>query len=137
MTTPFGGGCSCGRVRYVGRAEPELTFFCHCEACQKESGGPLSVELYLARDALTIEGELDGYSSLGDSGNKVTRKSCATCHSPIVLEMEGDPEHVCIKAGSLDDGSWISPEVHIFTASKQPWVHISDSLPQFEGDFEE
>ena len=137
MSTRFEGGCSCGRVRYACRAEPELTFFCHCEACQKESGGPFSVELYLASDAVTIEGEMDGYSSLGDSGGKVTRKSCATCHSPIVLEMESDPEHVCIKAGSLDDASWISPEVHIYTATKQPWLNISDSLPQFEGDYEE
>ena len=136
MTTRFKGGCSCGRVRYVVRAEPELTFYCHCEACQKESGGPFSVELYLARDAVKIDGEMDGYCSLGDSGGKVTRRSCATCHSPIVLEMEGDPEHVCIKAGSLDDASWIQPEVHIFTATKQPWLLISDSLPQFEGDYE-
>jgi hypothetical protein len=24
--------------------------------------------------------------------------------------------------------------MHIFTATKQPWVHISDDLPQYEGD---
>ncbi|MFQ6024398.1 MAG: GFA family protein, partial [Acidiferrobacterales bacterium] len=122
---------------YIGRAEPELTFFCHCLACQKESGGPFSVELFILRTAVTIDGSLRGYDSMGDSGNKVTRKSCATCNSPIVLEMDGDPEHVCIKAGSLDDSAWLSPQAHIFTANKQPWVRISDDLPQYEGDYVE
>ncbi len=77
------------------------------------------------------------YESLADSGNKVTRKACATCNSPIVVEMEGFPEHVCLKAGSLDDAAWLTPQAHIFTVTKQPWVRISDDLPQFEGDYEE
>ena len=137
MTTHFEGGCACGAVRYSGRAEPELTFFCHCMACQKESGGPFSVELFIAREAVTIDGPLQSYDSLADSGKKVSRKGCAKCHSPIVFEMEGFPEHLCIKAGSLDDASWLAPQAHIFTATKQPWVRISDDLPQFEGDYEE
>jgi hypothetical protein len=106
-------------------------------ACQRESGGPFSVELFIAKDAVTITGPLNAYKSLADSGNKVVRKACPTCNSPIVLEMEGFPDHVCLKAGSLDDAAWLAPQAHIFTATKQPWVRISDDLPQFEGDYEE
>ena len=137
MTTPFEGGCAGGAVRFTGTAEPELTFYCHCLACQRESGGPSSVELFIAKDAVTITGTLNAYKSLADSGNKVVRKACPTCNSPIVLDMEGFPDHVCLKAGSLDDAAWLAPQAHIFTATKQPWVRISDDLPQFEGDYEE
>ena len=137
MTIPFEGGCACGAVRHTGTVEPELTFFCHCLACQRESGGPYSVELFIAKDAVTLTGPLNAYESLADSGNKVVRKACPTCNSPIVLEMDGYPDHVCLKAGSLDDAAWLAPQAHIFTASKQPWVRISDDLPQFQGDYEE
>jgi len=137
MTTTFEGGCACGAVRYVGNAKPELTFFCHCLACQKESGGPFAVEFLIPRAAVTINGPLSSYDSTAYTGNKVSREFCTTCGCPIVFEMEGYPEHVCIKAGSLDDAAWISPEAHIFTVTKQPWVHISDDLPQYEGDYEE
>jgi len=104
MTTPFEGGCACGAVRFTGTAEPELTFYCHCLACQRESGGPFSVELFIAKDAVTITGPLNAYKSLADSGNKVVRKACPTCNSPIVLEMEGFPDHVCLKGGA-----WMTP----------------------------
>lgn len=137
MAFSYTGGCHCGAVRYEGRAEPELTFFCHCVDCQKESGGPFSVELYVSRDSVSISGELHEYTVIGDSGNAVTRKFCETCSSPIVIELAGDPEHLCIKAGSLDDASWLSPQMHLYTAKKQPWVHVSDDLPQYPGDLEE
>lgn len=137
MANSFKGGCACGAVTYVSEAEPELTFFCHCRACQKESGGPFSVELVLARGAVSINGALDAYESVSDSGNKVTRKFCAICNSPILLETDGYPDIVCVKAGSLDDAAWVSPQYHIYTATKQPWVHISDDLPQYEGDSEQ
>ena len=136
MTTPFAGGCSCGAVRYEVTAEPEFTFFCHCIDCQREAGGPFGVELYLPRAAVSVEGELSGYDALASSGNTVTRKFCPVCGCPIVVEFEREEyrDYVCLKAGSLDDASWLEPQFHIFTATKQPWVHISDDLPQYERD---
>lgn len=138
MTIPFTGGCRCGAVRVVGSSEPEITFFCHCTDCQRESGAPFSVELYLPRAAVSIEGELSEHSVIADSGQRVTRKFCPVCGCPIVVEFDRDEyrDYVCLKAGSLDDASWLKPQVHIFTSTKQPWVHISDDLPQYEGDLE-
>jgi hypothetical protein len=137
MTQAFTGGCHCAAVRYVGAGKPELSFYCHCIDCQRESGGPFSVEIYLPKSAVNVEGELSEYVVVADNGNRVIRKFCTVCGCPIVLVSDGYPEHICLKAGSLDDASWLSPEMHIFTSTKQPWVHISDDLPQYEGDLEE
>lgn len=134
MTQSFTGGCHCGAVRYTGNGDPDYTFYCHCIDCQRESGGPFSVEIYLPRAAVSVEGKMSEYDVVADTGNKVTRRFCTQCGCPIILESDGFPDHVCIKVGSLDDASWLSPEMHIFTATKQPWVHISDDLPHFEGD---
>ena len=138
MTPSYSGGCLCGKVRYQVTAEPELTLFCHCTQCQKESGSPFSVEVIVPKTAVTVEGEMSSIDASTDSGNRVTRKFCGVCGSPILIEFEREDyrDTVCIKAGSLDDASWLQPQVHCFTVTKQPWVHISDDLPQFEGDMQ-
>ncbi|RUZ11396.1 GFA family protein, partial [Mesorhizobium sp. M7A.F.Ca.CA.002.15.1.1] len=35
--------------------------------------------------------------------------------------------------GSLDDPTVFKPQMHIFTASKQPWLVLDDGLPKYEG----
>ena len=138
MTTRFTGGCLCGAVRYEATGEPEVTLFCHCTQCQKETGSAFSAEIILPRTAVTIEGAMTEYDTVADSGNKATRKFCPICGCPILLEFERADyrDTVCISVGSLDDASSLQPQAHCFTATKQPWVHISDDLPQFEGDMQ-
>jgi hypothetical protein len=36
-----------------------------------------------------------------------------------------------IKAGTLDDKSWIKPNTHIWTQSAQPWVRIESGATTF------
>ena len=135
MTTPFEGGCLCGAVRYVGIAEPIHTFYCHCLDCQKETGGPFATEIYVPAASIQIKGDLTKYTRIGDSGMPVHRNFCMSCGSVVLTEMEVAPAYVCVKACSLDDPSWLTPEFHLYVATKQPWLTISDGLPQHEGDF--
>jgi hypothetical protein len=81
-------------------------------------------------DALQIEGEsLASFTTIGtDSGNKVARKFCRECGSPIVSVSEGSPAMVFIKAGTLNDKSWFEPQMHVWCDSAQPWVSI-ETLP--------
>jgi hypothetical protein len=37
------------------------------------------------------------------------------------------PEMAFVKAGSLDDASWLEPAIEVWTSSAQPWA------PHFEG----
>jgi hypothetical protein len=37
-----------------------------------------------------------------------------------------------VRAGTLDDPGSVSPDVHIFTKSKVPWVVLPDSVPAFD-----
>ena len=138
MATRFTGGCLCEAVRYEVTEEPFLTLFCHCTQCQKETGSAFGTEIIVPKTAVSIEGELNEYVATADSGSKAIRKFCGVCGSNILLEFEREDyrDSVCIQAGSLDDASWLRPQVHCFTATKQPWVHISDDLPQFKGDMQ-
>jgi hypothetical protein len=124
-------------VRYTGAADPELTFFCHCLACQREAGGPFSVELFIAKDAVSIARALNAYEATANSGNRVARKGCPTCNSPIVLEMNGYPEHASLEAGNLDDAASLVPRPYIFAAASSLGSANSDDSPQFEGVYEQ
>lgn len=132
MTKQIKGGCLCGGVRYACSAAPEVTFYCHCGDCQRAGGSPFSVELMVSSESFKVRGESQIYTVTGDSGKDVRRHFCPKCGSGIYLECDSDPGYVFIKAGGLDDAEWISPDMHIFTGSKQPWVDIADSLPRHE-----
>ena len=36
------------------------------------------------------------------------------------------------RAGTLDDPSWVKPDVHIYTRSKLPWIELPESVPAFD-----
>jgi len=132
MATEYEGTCHCGSVRYSCTAAPELTFFCHCGDCQRTTGSPFSVELMVSSESFEVQGELGTYTVAGDSGKNVHRRFCPRCGSGIYLECDADPGYVFLKAGTLNDGGWVKPDMHIFTAAKQPWVELGDSLPRYE-----
>ena len=132
MPDRYQGGCHCGSVKYACSAPPELTFYCHCNDCQRIAGSPFSVELMVPSDAFEVRGELGTYTVKGDSGKPVHRFFCPHCGSGIYLECEADPGYVFLKVGTLDDASWVKPDMHIFTAAKQPWVGLEDSLPEYD-----
>lgn len=135
MSTLF-GGCLCRSVRYEIRSVPIHTFYCHCTDCQKETGGPFATELFLKAESVSVSGKMVSYEVVGDSGKIVTRKFCGICGCPIVTIFESDPDHICIKACSLDDAGWLKPEFHLYMKSKQPWYEIADDLPRYQGDME-
>lgn len=133
MAKQYEGGCHCGAVRYSCEQEPEYTFYCHCTDCQKTTGSPMAMELMVPDSTFKSTGEVASYVVTGDSGNAVTRCHCANCGSGVFLTCASDPGYIFIKVGSLDDASWVEPQMHIFTASKQKWLVINDGLPQFAG----
>ena len=129
------GGCLCGAVRYHADAEPLRVVICHCTNCQKQSGTCFSLNVAIPADALQLAGETIDYSDRGESGSQVLRRFCGSCGSPLVSEMEASPDVAIIKAGTLDDTSWLVPEAQIWCGSAQPWVPLDPALPRFEKGF--
>lgn len=132
MNSSHKGHCHCGATTLQFSGKSELTFFCHCQDCQRTTGAPFSVELMVPRDGFASAGDLSTYTVTGDSGQAVHRRGCTMCGSALFLECDADPDYIFVKAGALDDASSVEPEMHIFISAKQPWVKIADDLPQFE-----
>ena len=120
----FTGRCLCGAVTYSVEAEPIVQAVCHCADCQRQTGGPYSVIVGVPRAALTVEGEtLATYTTIGeDHGGETERSFCNACGAPVFSHAAVMPEVVFVKAGSLDDASWVQPSVEAWTSSAQPWT---------------
>jgi hypothetical protein len=130
------GGCLCGSVRYTSEAEPALVAVCHCPTCQKNTGSAFSLNIAIPTDAVTITGGTHATyeDRSGASGNPFFRTFCSRCGSPISGSGQAYPGLTFIKAGTLDDPSWVKPGVHMWCSAKQPWVMIEDGVAQVPGN---
>ncbi|HWD27418.1 MAG TPA: GFA family protein [Rhizomicrobium sp.] len=132
MAHPFEGGCRCGVVRYAVSAEPLAVMDCHCRDCQYASGGSHTTAVVVPAAAFRLtQGTPKRYAAKGDSGREVARAFCETCGSPLYSEPPGGTLMV-VKAGSLDDPSWLEVRGALYTASAQPWAHIDPDKLVFE-----
>jgi hypothetical protein len=118
------GHCLCGKVTYKCDAEPVATLLCHCTDCQRQSGTAFSIVVGVSREELPIDGDTIGsFTTVGeDTQEPVHRMFCSECGSPILSIAEATPDMAWIKAGTLDDRSWLAPEMEIWARSKHPYV---------------
>lgn len=120
------GRCLCGGVTYELAGDVIATAVCHCDHCQRQSGGAFSVNLIAHESQLTVSGELQTYVETGenDDGEYVRRRFCGACGSPIVSELVQTEGVVAVKAGTLDDRSDVRPNVEVWCVDRQPWVEL-------------
>jgi hypothetical protein len=107
---------------------------CHCADCQRQTGTAFSVVVAVPIDALQVEGDtLATITTTGDlHGQETERRFCSACGSPIVSLSPATPQLAYVKAGTLDDTSWLEPQVEVFGRSAQPWVEQVESRPRLE-----
>ena len=133
---PIEGGCDCRRVRYRMESAPLFVHCCHCRWCQRESGGSFALNAMIEADRVTSLGEapelVDTPSESG-RGQQIAR--CPHCHIAVWSHYAGAGPHVAfVRVGTLDEPDRLPPDIHIFTASKQPWVLIPPGMaavPEF------
>lgn len=132
-TTSISGGCACGAIRYEANAEPVVMLHCHCQDCQKASGGPFSSMVVVPRDAFTLlQGTPRYYDSPSEAGGRTHRGFCPDCGSPVVIKPDAGPQIIALRTASLDDQSWFSQQIDVWTSDAHPWDKMDPALPKFE-----
>lgn len=121
MKLPQAGGCQCGKIRYEITEAPQSVYACHCRDCQRLTSSAFSMGVVVSEAAFKLSGvEPRALQRLADSGRISTRWVCPDCGSWIAGPARGGL--VRVRAGTLDDTSWLRPTRHIWTRSKQPWL---------------
>ncbi|MGH2836911.1 MAG: GFA family protein [Thermoleophilaceae bacterium] len=118
-------------MTYSIDAEPVVQGVCHCTDCQRQTGNPFSVIVGVPQAAFQVEGDtLASFTTTGeDHGGATERNFCSACGSPIFSASAVMPDVVFVKAGSLDDASWLQPAAEVWTSSAQPWSpHFEDAV---------
>ena len=132
MSVPREGGCACSEVRYRLTSDPLFVHCCHCLNCQRQTGSAFVINLLIEADRVEVlAGDPQHVDVSRDDGSKQRIYRCPTCQVAVFSEY-GWPELLFVRGGTLDEPSEVTPDVHIFTRSKLPWITLPDSVPAFE-----
>ena len=128
------GGCTCGAVRYRMTSKPMFVHCCHCRWCQRETGASFALNAMIEADRVVLlRGSPEAVDTPSESGKGQKIVRCPDCHIALWSNYAGagDALHF-IRVGTLDEPDRLTPDVHIYTASKQPWVVLPPGTPAFE-----
>jgi hypothetical protein len=135
---PLEGGCDCRAVRYRVATRPLFVHCCHCRWCQRESGSAFALNAMIESVRLTSLGvapERVQTPSASGRGQQIAR--CPQCRIAVWSHYAGaGPLLAFVRVGTLDDPDALPPDIHIFTASRQPWVLLPPGTPAVPGYYE-
>ena len=133
MAASYSGRCVCEAVQYRVAGEPLTVYGCHCTDCQKRSGSAFGISMWVRRaDIEVTKGTPATLELVGVDGKPRHTRICARCATRLWSERPDRAEIAVIRAGTLDDTSWIRPVAHIWTRSAQPWFAFPEGVPRFE-----
>lgn len=135
---PIEGGCDCRAVRYRMTSAPLIVHCCHCRWCQRESGASFALNAMIESDrVLNLATEPEVVLTPSDSGLGQRIARCPHCRVAVWSHYAGSgPVTKFVRVGTLDRPDLLPPDVHIFTASKQPWVVLATDVPAFAAYYE-
>ena len=133
-TTPvLEGGCACGEIRYRLTSPPMFVHCCHCLDCQRQTGTAFVINMLIeATRVKLLGGTTFAVVVPRDEGRLHRIFRCPRCQVAVWSEYGGRSEVHFVRAGTLDDPAQVSPDVHIYTGSKLPWVTLPASAPAFD-----
>ena len=125
------GACTCRAVRYRMTSLPLFVHCCHCRWCQRETGASFALNAMIEADRVILDAGapvvVDTPSNSG-KGQRITR--CPTCWIAVWSNYAGAGDKVrFVRVGTLLEPDRLPPDIHIFTASKQPWVVLPPGVP--------
>jgi hypothetical protein len=128
---PYDGGCTCRHVRYRMATHPLFVHCCHCRWCQRETGASFALNAMIESDRLELtHGDVDIVATPSNSGKGQKIVRCPKCRVAVWSYYAGAGDALSfVRVGTLDEPDRLPPDIHIFTASKQPWVVIPAGVP--------
>ena len=133
MAFPCEGGCTCRAVRYRMEVAPLIVHACHCRWCQRESGTAFALNAVVERAQVTLlQGEVEVVPVPSESGKGQRIARCPQCRVALWSHYPGGGDEIAfVRVGTLDRPDLAPPDLHIYTASKQPWLTLPDGARAF------
>lgn len=132
------GGCTCGIIRYELTNSSLIVHACHCRDCQRITGGPHVINIWIESKFVERSGaEPKSFVTKGGSGKRHEVFFCSECGTYVWSRYGIAPgDCLFVRAGTLDNPEAVTPDVHIFTRSKLPWVRLPEGVRVFESAYQ-
>ena len=125
----------CGLISYSFNKEKLISaHHCHCKDCQRATGSGKATILFIPKKYVEINGELKFFESKGSSGSHIRRGFCSNCGSGVLSYAKEISHILYIKAGTLNDSSWLTIDSNFFTKSANQSSAPAQSNKCFEGN---
>jgi hypothetical protein len=127
----YDGGCTCRHVRYRMLTKPLFVHCCHCRWCQRETGSAFVLNAMIEAERVQLlDGEVTVVDTPSSSGKGQRISRCPTCAIAVWSTYAGAGDAIrFVRVGTLDEPSRLPPNIHIYTASKQPWLTLPPDTP--------
>jgi len=113
------------------KTAPLFVHCCHCRWCQRETGASFALNAMIESDRLELlHGDVELVQTPSESGKGQKIARCPKCRIALWSHYAGAGDAVSfVRVGTLDEPDRLPPDIHIFTASKQPWVVLPPGTP--------
>jgi hypothetical protein len=110
---------------------PLFVHCCHCRWCQRETGSAFALNAMIEAERVVLdEGEVEVIDTPSNSGKGQRISRCPHCKVALWSNYAGAGDAVrFVRVGTLEEPDRLPPDIHIFTASKQPWVILPAGTP--------
>ncbi|WP_246272851.1 GFA family protein [Oricola thermophila] len=127
------GRCTCGEIRFRLKAKPMFVHCCHCTWCQRETGSAFAINAMIEAEEVELEsGVPEEVLTPSESGRGQLVSRCPKCRVAVWSVYSGaGPAIRFVRVGTLEDPGALTPDVHIFTESKLPWVVLPQDARAF------
>jgi hypothetical protein len=106
---------------------------CHCRDCQRQTGSAFVVNALIETDRIEVaSGAPEPTRMPTDSGRVHDVYRCPECRTALWSDYGGRPALRFVRVGTLDEPAALTPDVHIYTRSKLPWVGLPEGARTFE-----
>ena len=119
-------------------SRPLFVHCCHCRWCQRETGASYVLNALIEADRVVLLAGVPlrvATPTLSGAGQNIFR--CPTCQVALWSHYAANGDKMCfVRVGTLDAPDRVPPDIHIFTASKQPWVLLPPDTPAVEAYYD-
>lgn len=126
------GSCLCGAVTVALARAPAMVNMCHCADCQRRSGSPFGMAVWLAEADVTITGEVQRFDHASDKGRGVVNRFCPRCGSTMAFSVAINPGMIAVPAGLFADATCPPPLRSVFEERRHPWVAVPEGAVRLQ-----
>ncbi len=131
--TEFTGGCLCEAIRYEVKGDLIRTLNRHCDDCRRATGSIFGTYVFVNEsDVKILKGAPKTFEHPNDAGVTMTKQFCGNCGTHLFGKGSRAGGMIHIKVGTIDDASFVRPEMDLFVSKKLPFVRLSDETEHFD-----